>query len=377
MSLGWEADRSMAKSVYFIVSHSSAGGAQEIWANLADAFRQRGMRVQFLPLYPLRETVRETAAGLAWRYVVPKRPSTPMAMVGMLRALVRMIREERPDMLVTAMPAANVLAATAARLAGGATRVITSHHSPADTHNPVLNRLDSLAGSARSVRAVVSVSDTVARTLDGKPAAYRAKRHTIHNALPPAIEEQLAGLAARRDGRAEERTIVATGRLAYQKNYPLLIRAAVNMPDVRVEIVGGGPDEQALKALVDELGVGDRVHFLGHRPRAQALEILAAADLFVQVSHFEGHSLALIEAAKLGMPIIVSDVPVQVEGITSADGTPCGLTVGVDDPAGLAATVLKVLDDPASRRLWSERARMLGREATFAAMVDAYCDLIE
>lgn len=363
-------------SVYFLVSHSSAGGAQEIWVNLAEAFRARGQQVKLLALYPLRETVRETPADLPWHYVIPTRPAGPGGMVRMLRNLVRLIRTERPDLIVTAMPAANIVAAIAAKLAGGHTRVVISHHSPTETHNPVLNRIDGVAGGLSNVSTVVSVSDSVATTLEGKSAGYRAKRRTIHNALPPTIEQLLDGLAARRASRVAGRKVVATGRLAYQKNYPLLIRAAVHMPDVAIDIVGNGPDEADLKALAAQLGVTDRIRFLGHRPRPEAMEILAEGDVFVQVSRFEGHSLALIEAARLGLPLVVSDVPVQIEGITRADGVRCGEIVALDDDRGLARKVTALLDDHAAFDRGGELARSLAREATFDAMVASYQELI-
>jgi glycosyltransferase involved in cell wall biosynthesis len=366
----------MARSIIFLVSHSSAGGAQEIWANLAEAFRVRGDAVRLMALYPLRETVRETSADLPWRYVVDARPGNPLAMARMLRRLVAIFRRDRPDLVVTAMPAANVLAAIAARLAGLKGLVVTSHHSPAETHNPVLNRIDAVAGSLASVRSIVSVSDSVAGTLENKPARYRAKRRTIPNALPPAIEDRLAILAEERAGKPRGRTVVATGRLAYQKNYPLLIRAAAHMPDVTIDIVGNGPDEEALRALAADLGVGDRVRFLGHRPRTEAIGILAGGDVFAQVSHFEGHSLGLIEAAKLGLPLVVSDVPVQLEGITRSDGERCGLVVPVDEPAELARTILTLVDDADTLAHWGARARSLADEATFGAMVDAYRELV-
>lgn len=367
----------MTRRVYFLVSHSSAGGAQEIWANLAEAFRVAGETVELMALYPLRATVRETSPQLPWRYVIDRRPSNPIAMARMLWNLVDIICREKPDLIVTAMPAANILAAIAARIAGRKSCVVISHHSPTETHNPLLNRIDGLAGSLDSVKAVVSVSDSVSSTLANKSARYRAKRITIHNALPPEIEQLLENLAAERAGRiGTGRKVVATGRLAYQKNYPLLIRAAVHMPDVDIDIVGNGPDEDALKTLAAALGVTERVHFLGHRPRAEALTILARGDLFVQVSHFEGHSLGLIEAAKLGVPLIVSDVPVQIEGITRSDGQQCGIAVATDDDSGLARAITGLLDNPQAYAERADQARRLADETTFGAMVNAYRNLV-
>ncbi|WP_165356444.1 glycosyltransferase family 4 protein [Sphingosinicella sp. BN140058] len=359
------------------MSHSSAGGAQEIWANLAEGFSERGYEVVLAALYPYRATVRESAAHLPWSYIVPKRPSGPLAAIGLLRALVARFRRDRPEIVFTAMPAANVLASIAARLAGSGTRVVTSHHSPVETHNPALNVIDGVAGSLKSVKAVVSVSNTVAASLDSKPAPYRQRRRTIHNALPPRIETLIESLAqARRPRVARTRTVVATGRLAPQKNYPLLLRAAAHLPDATFKIVGNGPEEAALKALAIELGVQGRVEFLGHRPREEAMAILADGDVFVQASLFEGHSLALVEAAKLGLPLVVSDVPVQIEGITARDGQRCGLAVSTQDPEGLAATLRRLLDDPAEYAQMAALSAKLGSEASYAAMLDAYEALV-
>jgi glycosyltransferase involved in cell wall biosynthesis len=360
-----------ARSIIFLVSHPSAGGAQEIMANLAEGFDDRGARVRLMALYPTTRAVRATR--LTWEYVYPRRPRYPWEAAGLLRAMARLLRAEQPDLVVTALPAANVLAAVGARLAGLRGRVVISHHSPAETHHRAINAVDSYAGTLGSVKTIVSVSDAVAASLDAKPADYLAKRRTIHNALPPRIEALLDALAARRAaGHAPGRRIVATGRLAEQKNYPMLIRAVALLPDVVADIVGTGPDEPALRALAAELGVAERVRFLGFRPREEALALLADGDVFVQCSLFEGHSLALIEAARLGLPIVVSDVPSQVEGVTAADGTRCGVVVPLDDVPALAAAVAALLDDPAARAAQEALSRRLAAEATYEAMIAAY-----
>lgn len=360
----------MPRSVVFLVSHPSAGGAQEIIANLAEGFEDRGFVVRLMALYPTHRAVRTTR--LTWEYVYHRRPTTPLAMLGLARAMVRFFREERPDRVFTALPAANVVAALGAWAAGQDGRVVISHHSPAETHNAVINAVDSYAGSLNSVKTVVSVSDAVAASLDRKPASYRAKRQTIHNALPPRIERHLAALARGRIGRPAGRRVVATGRLAAQKNYPMLIRAAAHMPDVTIDIIGDGPDAAALHALATQLGVTDRVNFLGFHPREDALALLAKGDVFAQVSLFEGHSLALVEAAKLALPLVVSDIPVQVEGITADDGTRCGVAVPLDDDRALASEIVALLDDPAQREHATALSARLAADATYEAMIAAY-----
>jgi glycosyltransferase involved in cell wall biosynthesis len=219
----------------------------------------------------------------------------------------------------------------------------------------------------------VSVSNAVSASLNGKPPRYRGKRLTIHNALPPRIEQHVEALAVTRNrSQTKTRRVVAIGRLSPQKNYPVLLRAAALMPDVEVHIIGTGPHEAALKSLAADLNVTDRVTFVGHRSREEALTLLADADVFVQPSLFEGHSLALIEAAKLNLPLIVSNVPSQVEGITAPDGTRCGIVIDVHDDKRLAMEIERLLDQPSHYETWSKLGGRLGGAATFETMLGAY-----
>lgn len=359
----------------FFSTHPS-GGIRELWTNIARALQDEGARVQLAALYPV-QTMADPAPDLRWHHVVPARPRGPLAQARMLAALARWLRRTRPRAIVTAMPAANVVVPLIARFASPCTRVITSHHSPTDTHSRVFDRADAMMGTLANVAAVVSVSDTVARSLDRKPQGYRDKRRTIHNGLPPDIESTLDALSpAGPRAMPRARRLVATGRLAYQKNYPMLLRALALMPDATLDIVGDGPDEAALRALAQELGIADRTVFHGYRPRTEALRLLARGDVFVQVSRFEGHSLGLLEAARLKLPLVVSDIPVQVEAVTAADGSLSALTVPLDDAPALAAACTALLADPATYRDYSARAQTIAREFTFDAMLTKYRDLV-
>jgi glycosyltransferase involved in cell wall biosynthesis len=365
-----------ARRIVFLLSHSTSGGAQEIWANLAEGLRARGHQVMLAALYPGDTPAQELAPPTTWTYAVSERPASLGAKLAMVRDLARLFDRFEADMVFTALPAANVLAPIAATLARRRVRVVISHHSPSDTYNPALNLVDGLTGSLASVAHIVGVSDAVRRTHQGKPATYRRKLKTIKNTLPPDVEARIARLAEARQGRRTGRQVVAIGRLAEQKNYPVLLRAAVHMPDVVVRIVGDGSEGLALKALAAELGVAGRVQFLGFHPRAETLEILAGGDVFVQPSLFEGHSLALIEAAKLGMPLVVSDAQVQIEGVTAPDGALCGAVVGVQDDRSLAREILRLLDDPAHYAVAAAQATALGAAATYDAMITSYEQLM-
>lgn len=359
-------------SIIFLVSHSSQGGVQEVWADLAEGFEAVGHVVRLMALYP-SSNGSNSSPQLCWQYVSDSKPSTVLGAAKLLVELVRIFRRDRPAMVFTAMPAANVLVPLAASIARVGTRVCISHHSPVSTYQRFLDLADGVTGSLKCTSSIITVSEVVGLSLENKPKSYRRKRRTIHNALPPRIEARLQSLLATRTAlTSQQRRVVAIGRLAEEKNYPVLIRSAVHMVDVEIVIVGSGPLESSLKELAVMLGVSSRVRFLGQLTREKTLEVLASANVFAQPSFFEGHSLALLEAAKLGVPLVVSDVAAQIEGITRSNGTRCGIVVARNDDLALANTFQKLIDDPAYHQLWTYAAGQLAEEATYIRMVSSY-----
>jgi hypothetical protein len=149
--------QSARDKLMFLITHSAPGGVKEIWRNIAEGLAGDGFDSRLVALYPYRDSVSEEAGGHAWRYVVPERPASLRAVVNLLRALVRLLRDEAPGVVFTAMPAASVLAPVAAALARRGTRVVIAQHNPVDTYNRMLNAADSLVGLLPTVRAIVSV----------------------------------------------------------------------------------------------------------------------------------------------------------------------------------------------------------------------------
>ncbi|MDJ0391462.1 glycosyltransferase [Roseomonas sp. E05] len=366
-----------AGKLLFLATHSAAGGVQEVTANIAEGLAGRGFDIRFAALYPHARTVPAGSGRFPWLHVVPRRPRTPLGGAGLLRALVRLLRRERPAAVLTSMPLANVLGPLAATLAGTGTRVVVAHHVPVSAYGAFPRLLDGFTGRLPAVHAIVSVSHTVQASLATRPPAYRRKCQTIHNTLPPRLEQHARDLSSRHDrAAAHRRKLVAVGRLEPQKNFPALIQALAQMPDTQAEILGHGPEAEALQDLTRRLGVAARLGFAGQKSREEVLAILSEADVFVQPSLFEGHSLSLIEASKLALPLVVSDVPAQVEGVTAPDGTRCGLVVGPQDAAGLVAALRRLLDDPAHYRHWSARSRLLASSNAFASQLAAYEALV-
>ncbi|HPQ67638.1 MAG TPA: glycosyltransferase family 4 protein [bacterium] len=138
--------------------------------------------------------------------------------------------------------------------------------------------------------------------------------------------------------------MITLARLNEQKGIDILL-AACARPEMRARawtlyIAGDGPDEEQLKRQCDELDLTVRVRWLGWRDDAAAL--LAAADLFVLPSRYEGQPFALLEAMSAGVPVAAC----AVSGIPEAlDYGRLGKLAPAQDPAGLARTLAEALDE--------------------------------
>jgi glycosyltransferase involved in cell wall biosynthesis len=153
--------------------------------------------------------------------------------------------------------------------------------------------------------------------------------------------------------RDEERLIVTVARLHPQKDLATALRALGRLDSRSVlAIVGDGPLDEELRRTARELGLQDRVRFLGYR--SDATDYVAAADVFCLSSVWEARALAAQEAIVLGVPVVATDVGGMAELIE--DGA-SGRLVPKGDDAALATALAELLDSPALRTRLASRAR--------------------
>jgi glycosyltransferase involved in cell wall biosynthesis len=149
--------------------------------------------------------------------------------------------------------------------------------------------------------------------------------------------------------------LIAVGRLVPQKAPLDLVRAFAQVrtlgPAPALWIVGRGRLEDSLAREIARLGIGDRVRMLGLR--SDVPRLLAASDVFVSASHWEGLPVAVLEAMAVGLPVVatgVGDVP-------RALGVDSGVLPSPRDPAAIARAVAQLIADPARRRQLGARGR--------------------
>jgi glycosyltransferase involved in cell wall biosynthesis len=196
--------------------------------------------------------------------------------------------------------------------------------------------------AARWADAVVCVSG--AERASGRAAGIRARYRVIPNgvdlgALPPASADDRLAARARLGLGAGTPLAVCVGRLSEQKGQDLLLDAwpAVrrDVPDATAILVGDGPDRPDLERRgVEGVGLAGA--------RRDVADWLAAADVVVQPSRWEGMALIVLEAMARGRSVVAA----AADGVRESLGDDSGAVVPVGDPGALARAVAERLRDP-------------------------------
>ncbi|MNX66217.1 putative glycosyltransferase EpsD [compost metagenome] len=221
------------------------------------------------------------------------------------------------------------------------------------------------AVASRLSRQVVCVSHADQRSGLVHSILSAQRSRVIPNGIDPSRfrPDPLARARLRQAlGVAEGEPLIGLfGRLTRQKAQGVFLRAAAEVlarePASRFMLVGDGEDRAALAALSAGLGLGGRLLMLGSRSDVPAL--LAATDVFVLPSLWEGLPIALLEAMACGVPVIASAVDGSVEVVQPGQS---GLLVPPGEVAPLAEAILALIRTPAL----AARLSAAGRERVLA-----------
>jgi len=207
---------------------------------------------------------------------------------------------------------------------------------------------------SRFVGRYVAVSNDIAARLTAELGWPAAKIDVVHNgvdldrfARPPDPD-----IRSKLTGDRDSPLFLTVARLDYQKGHDVLLRAVTAAPEGVFALVGAGSERSRLEGLAAELGLGDRVLFLG--TRSDVPDLLAAADAFVLPSRFEGSSLAVLEAMAAGKPVVCSEIGGTDELVVHRE---TGLLAPVEDTEALAAALRELAADSSFRARLGAAAR--------------------
>jgi glycosyltransferase involved in cell wall biosynthesis len=172
---------------------------------------------------------------------------------------------------------------------------------------------------------------------------------------PSPVAQELGGRdELRREFGLNGATLAFAGRLTAQKSLGRALEAVAGAAGVKLVIAGDGPERESLQARAGELGIGDRVTFLGAQPRARILELFRAADGTILSSSWENFPHTVVEALAVGTPVLA----MEAGGVSEVvhDGVN-GLLVAAGDTDALGEAVRRYFaDDGLRERLRSAAA---------------------
>ena len=353
------------------------GGDCVLMLELGRAAQEQGFDVDVLATDPhFQEMIRGEGLGLVDLDVIRREIRPLWDLRGFVR-LARFLARSPYAIVHTHTTKPGIIGTLAARRAGTPAVMHTVHLFPfhEETGRFVTAAYVAVERfAARWCDRIVTVSefqrDWALRAGIGRPGQVVA----IPNGVPT---DRAKPRRSRADVRAElglgdEFTILSTGRLAEQKGLEYLIHAAPllrqDLPHARILLAGVGPLGNKLARLVSSLGLDDTVTLLGRRSNVG--DLLAASDLIVLPSLWEGLSISLLEAMAAGRPIVTTSIGSNREVTNNGEAA---VLVPPKDVASLAEAIRSLATDAPRLQELGRRAQEVQRERYgLPRMLDAY-----
>ncbi|MGI0500040.1 glycosyltransferase [Limnospira platensis] len=331
--------------VALFLRYIGGGGAERVMLNLGRGLIAKGFKVDLV-------------IGKAWGPHLAKVPPEiriidlgASGVGGTIWALRNYLQESQPKSLLSALHYANEMAVWAKRLGGVSTRVVVSEHntfSEAIQHTTKLRKI-LLPLFVRYfypwADGIVAVSKGAAEDLAKSTGLNSDRIQYIYNPVitPELLQKARETLDHPWFQPGEPPVILGVGKLEAQKDFPTLIKAfdqVRKVREVRLGILGWGPDGDRLKNLIEDHGLGDDAALLGYADNPYPY--MANAAVFVLSSRWEGLPTVLIEAMAVGTPVISTNCKSGAAEIL-AEGR-YGSLVPVGDPTAMAEAILATLE---------------------------------
>ena len=347
-----------------VIPYFCFGGAETMCENLTYALTAVGHDVTVVSLISDRTPIarRMEENGIRIHYLDKKLGLD----LSMIPRLINIMKQEKPDVVHTHL---NVIkyAAVAARLCG--IRCVHTVHNVA--HEEAEGRLQKITNTIyfrRGWAVPVALSPKVQATILSFYGLKEEQVPMIYNGV------DLGKCCPKEDcSLSKPARLLHIGRFNEQKNHKGLLEAFIQIvktfPDCCLQLIGDGDLEEETRNHVKDLGLQEKVQFLGSQ--TNVYPFLQEADIFLLPSKFEGMPMTIIEAMGTGLPIVASavgGVPDMLEDGVSGILVPC-------DPDAVAQAVLQLLEQKDLREKLGTHALENSRRFSAEYMAQRYCDI--
>ena len=358
--------------VAIVIDQLGRGGAERQALNATLHLARRGCHAELIHYYPLDASYEHAAFTEAKVTHIPKDGSR----WGLLCRLRDRFKEGQFDIVHAFKATENIYGCLAGRWAGvpvilGGYRVEYRARGMIRLAHRLLRPL--VDGWIVNAQAI---ADSMIEAIGAKPDKF----FILPNGLDPTeFASQLTPAEARRKLGLDPAAPVVTkiARLRPQKNHAMFLAMAAKVlehrPEVRFLVVGDGPQLAAVQEQACSMGLSNSVLFLGNR--SDIPDVLAATDVSVLTSHFEGLANALLESMCAGVPVVTTDYAGVEEVVIDQQE---GYIVPRDAAPVMAEKVLRLLDNPDLRKQMGQRGiDTVTRRFSMEAMADKLLSIYE
>lgn len=355
--------------VVHIVKVVGVAGAERHLFTLLGGLRDNGIDAHIILLVeynkPMSPYIRDlTKRGVSVEAMIIRHHAD----ITLLYRLWRSLRQLAPDIVHTHLIHADLYGTLAARLAGVPTVISSRHNDDAFRYRKPVKMVNNLLW--RMMNAGIAISDAIARFSIAVEGAKPEQMHRIHygmdTSIPPLDRAKITqDLHTRLNLHPQTILVGMVCRLIEQKGvrYGLeaFIEVANAFPSAHLLVIGDGLLRRELEARTQAAGMSDRVHFMGWQPDAP--QFMAALDILLAPSLWEGFGLVLLEAMAQQTAIIASSVSAIPEVVSDRE---TGILVPPRNVEALKTALSELLEDEAMRQHMGKmgRARL---ESTFNA----------
>ncbi len=374
-------ERREGKKILFVTPGFEEGGGERFMLNLFDNIDTERFRVTLLSWCVRRSHLSDMIPRHVKHIDLDLRGRFRYRLPGLIWRMARLIRSERPHIIVCMLNEWHIATFLARALSGLKPALILEEQGGISSWLDFLReKRPTRAAIVRFLYkhiylkyadSVICCSNDVADDFAVNFGSDRRNLRPILNPLDVAAVEKMAQEEVDHpwlhDGLP---VVIGVGRLAAHKGNKHLVRAFAQVNSehpARLMIVADGPERPEIEALIGELGIGDAVAILGYR--SNPFKYVARSTLFVCPSVSEGCPYVVEEALAVGTPVVATRCTGSTEILQRGR---CGLLVPQGDVQALSHAILEVIRDAGLRERLSSLGRQRARDFSVKTVVPEY-----